>query len=153
MPPIGVSLMTQYGIDLSSHISTPVTERSAVEAGIILAFTREHVRQVVEMSPEAWPKTFTLKDFVRRAERAGRRRRHQRVADWLITVGADRDPYQVLGADPEDDVIDPYGRRERVWKQVIGEIDELVSRLVPTLGDVRASHAGASGPDNVDIKS
>jgi protein-tyrosine-phosphatase len=86
------------------------------------------------MSPEAWLKTFTLKDFVRRAERAAPRRKHQRVTDWLVSVGADREPYQLLGADPEDDVIDPYGQRERVWKQVVGDIDDQVSRIVRILG-------------------
>jgi protein-tyrosine phosphatase len=134
VPPIGVSLMTQYGVDLSDHVSSQVTERSAANAEIILGMTREHVREVVAMSPEAWLKTFTLKDFVRRAERAAPRRKHQRVTDWLVSVGADREPYQVLGADPEDDVTDPYGQRERVWKQVVGEIDDQVSRIVRILG-------------------
>jgi protein-tyrosine-phosphatase len=128
--------MAQYGVDLSNHVSRQVTAGSAAEAEIILGLTREHVREVVAMAPQAWPKTFTLKDFVRRAERVGPRRRHQRVADWLVSVGTGREPYQVLGADPEDDVIDPFGRRERVWKQVVDEIDDLVRRIVPTLGTV-----------------
>jgi protein-tyrosine-phosphatase len=136
MPPIGVSLMAQYGLDLSNHVSRQVTAGSAAEAEIILGLSREHVREVVAMAPEAWPKTFTLKDFVRRVERVGPRRRHQRVTDWLVTVGADREPYQLLGADPEDDVIDPYGRHERVWQHVVDEIDDLVRRIVPTLGTV-----------------
>ena len=134
MPPRGVSMMARYGADLSSHIGTPVTDRSVSEADIILGMTREHVREIVAMSPDAWSKTFTLKDFVRRAERAGARHRHQRVSDWLVSVGADREPRHVLGADSEDDMIDPYGRRRSVWRHVIAEMDELVSRIIPTLG-------------------
>ncbi len=135
MPPIGVSLMAEYGLNLSNHVSSQVTAQSAAEAGVILGLTREHVREVVAMSPEVWPKTFTFKDFVRRAERVGARRRHQRLADWLESVGADREPRHVLGADPEDDVIDPIGRRVGVWKKVVDEIDELVTRIVPALGE------------------
>jgi protein-tyrosine phosphatase len=134
MPPRGVSMMARYGTDLSGHIGIPVTERSVSEADIILGMTREHVREIVAISPDAWAKTFTLKEFVRRAERAGARHRHQRVSDWLVNVGAGREPQHVLGSDSGDDIIDPFGRRRSVWKHVIADMDDLVSRIIPTLG-------------------
>ena len=134
MPRLGVLLMANHGVDLTGHLSTQVTEYSVARADIILGMTREHVREVVALSPEAWPKTFTLKDFVRRTERVGPRHRHQRVADWLESLGAERAPYDVLGADPDDDVIDPFRRRAKVWTRVIDEVDELAGRIVPTLG-------------------
>jgi protein-tyrosine-phosphatase len=141
MPPIGVSLMAERGIDLSSHVSAQVTEHSLAAADIVLGMTREHVREVVAISPDAWPKTFTLKDFVRRAE-GHTRGRHQRVADWLDSVGAERERYDVLGADPEDDVRDPFRQRSRVWDRVIREVDELVTRVVPSLGVSRPEPHG-----------
>jgi protein-tyrosine-phosphatase len=99
----------------------------------VLGMAREHVREIIAISPGAWPKTFALKDFVRRAEKIGPRGRHQRVSDWLDSVGADRDRYDVLGMDPADDVPDPFGQRPRVWDRVIDEINDLVSRTIPTL--------------------
>ena len=37
-------------------------------ADLVLTMTREHLRHVVAMDPSAWPRTFTLKEFVRRAQ-------------------------------------------------------------------------------------
>lgn len=133
-PPIGVSLMAEHGVDLARHRSSAVTKDLVKDADIILGMTREHVRDVVAMSPEAWPKTFTIKDFVRRAERIGPPRRRQRLDDWLESVGADRNPHDLLGKDPSDEVPDPFGQRARAWNRVIDDLDDLVSRLIPALG-------------------
>ena len=148
MPSIGVSLMAHHGVDVSKHVSTQVTERSVKEADIVLGMTREHARELMAISPEAWSKTFTLKDFVRRAERAGPRHRHQRVADWLESVGANRELHDVLAADPGDDILDPYGRRSRVWKRVIDEMDDYVDRMVSVLG---LSHLKARETERIEV--
>jgi protein-tyrosine phosphatase len=149
MPPVGVSLMARHGVDLSGHIGVQVTEHSVAEADIVLGMTREHVREVVGILPEAWPKTFTLKDFVRRAERAGPRYRHQRIADWLESVGAERQPYEALGADSKDDVADPFRRRAWVWRRVVREMDGLVTRMVPTLGLIGP---GTRAPAHIHVR-
>jgi protein-tyrosine phosphatase len=133
-PEIGISLMSERGIDLTRHRSAAVTGDSVNEADLILGMAREHVREVVAISPSAWRKTFTLKDFTRRAERIGPPRRHQRLPDWLETVGADREPYDALGTNPGDEVPDPYGQRPRVWNRVIEDLDDLVSRILPAMG-------------------
>jgi len=133
-PEIGVSVMAEHGIDLAPHRSVAVTSEAVADADLILGMTREHVRDVVGISPAAWPKTFTLKDFVRRADKVGPPRRHQRLADWLETVGEGRDPRDLLGTDPDDEVPDPYGQRTKVWKRVVDELDDLVSKVPRLLG-------------------
>lgn len=133
-PEIGVSVMAEHGIDLAPHRSVGVTSEAVAEADIILGMTREHVRDVVGISPVAWPKTFTLKEFVRRADKVGPPRRHQRLADWLETVGEGRDPRDLLGTDPDDEVPDPYGQRTKVWERVVDELDDLVSKIPRLLG-------------------
>ena len=144
-PEIGISLMAERGCDLAPHRSTPVTRDQVVEADIILGMTREHVREIVGISPDAWPKTFTLKDFVRRAEQVAPPRRHQRFADWLATLGEGRKPRDVLGSNPDDEVPDPYGQRVKVWERTIDELDELVSRI-PRLIDVTNRRAPGGQP-------
>jgi protein-tyrosine-phosphatase len=111
-----------------------VTSEIVADADLILGMTREHVRDVVGISAAAWPKTFTLKDFVHRADKVGPPRRHQRLADWLESVGEGRDPRDVLGADPDDEVPDPYGQRAKVWERVVDELDDLVSKIPRLLG-------------------
>lgn len=132
-PEIGISLMSERGIDLTRHRSAPVTAESIASANLILGMTREHVREVVAISPAAWPKTFTVKDFARRAERTGPPGRHQRLTDWLETVGTDREPYDALGTNPGDEVPDPYGQRPKVWNRVIEDLDDLVSAIASIL--------------------
>jgi protein-tyrosine-phosphatase len=133
-PEIGVSVMAEHGIDLAPHRSVAVTSEAVADADLILGMTREHVRDVVGISPAAWPKTFTLKDFVRRADKVGPPRRHQRLADWLESVGDGRDPRELLGTDPDDEVPDPYGQRTKVWERVVDELDDLVSEIPRLLG-------------------
>lgn len=130
--------MGERGFDLTRYSSIPVTKESVHAADLVLTMAREHVREVVAVSPEAWPKTFTLKDFVRRAERVGPPGRHQRLTDWLEAVGADREPYDALGTNPGDEVPDPYGQRARVWNQVIDDLDDLVSAAAAVLSSRRS---------------
>lgn len=134
VPELGVSLMAERGIDLAGHRSEPVTLNTIAAADIILGMTREHVRNIVDQAPDAWVKTFTLKDFVRRAERISPPRRHQRLDDWLAAVGEGRDARDVLGSHPDDEVPDPYGQRAKAWEKVIAELDDLVSALPRILG-------------------
>lgn len=133
-PDIGVSLMAERGIDLTAHRSTRITARDVHNADVILGMTREHVREIVDIDPNAWAKTYTLKDFVRRAQRVGPRRRRQRLDGWLDVVGAERTTRDVLGSNPDDEVHDPFGQRPKVWQQVIDDIDDLVSPIPILLG-------------------
>ena len=134
VPELGVDIMAERGIDLRGHRSEPVTVNTIAAADIILGMTREHVRDIVDLAPEAWFKTFTLKDFIRRAGPAGTPRQHQRLDDWLAAVGEGREPRHVLGSRPEDEVPDPYGQRAKAWQKVIDELDDLVSTLPRILG-------------------
>lgn len=146
-PEIGISLMAERGIDLAPRRSTPITKEGVIEADLILGMTREHVREIVGLSPEAWPKTFTLKDFVRRIEQMVPPRRHQRLSDWLASVGEDRDPRDVLGSHPDDEVPDPFGQRAKAWERVIDDLDDLVSRIPRALG-ISGTRMSSGGPPN-----
>ncbi|PZF81015.1 hypothetical protein C1I92_23185 [Jiangella anatolica] len=133
VPPVGITLMRERGLELGGHRSLPVTAASVASAALVLGMEREHVRAVVDAHPDAWARTFTLKDFVRRVEKAAVRGRHQRFADWLEHVGEGRTRDDVAGASPEDDIADPYGQRASVWREVIDELDDLVRRTIPNV--------------------
>ncbi len=137
-PSVGISLLDEFGVKLPSNRSTELTRELADEADLILGMTREHVRDIVDLSPDAWPKTFTMKDFARRVEQASPRRKHQRVDDWLAILGEDRSPYDLFSAKSDDDLIDPFGQRAKVWRQLITEVDVLARKIVPALGLAQA---------------
>jgi hypothetical protein len=87
------------------------------------------VREVAVQVPEVWPRTFTLRELVRRAEDVGARTPGQPLDEWLAKLHAGRTPSQLLGVADEDDVADPIGRNRRAYVQSAAEIDELIGRM------------------------
>ncbi len=126
-PPEGLEVMAARGIDTSGHLSRTLDPAMIEAADLVLGMGREHVRAVA-LAGDAWPRTFTLKELVRRGEQAGPRA--QPLDEWLAKVAADRVPADLLGASPDDDVADPIGRSRSAWEQVAAELESLVDRLV-----------------------
>src|ERR1039458_6355835 len=82
-PPEAISAMAGYGLDISGHRSRRVTVADLAWADLVLGMSREHVRYAVVTAPDAWPRSFTLKELVRRGEQAGPRKPDEPLADWL----------------------------------------------------------------------
>ncbi|CAN5807892.1 hypothetical protein BH23ACT1_BH23ACT1_02120 [soil metagenome] len=122
--------MAAQGLDLERHRSRAFTAEHLAGTDLVLAMARRHVREAVLALPEAWPRTFTLKELVRRGEQAARRRPDQSLGGWLAEVHAGRRTSDLLGDDPADDVEDPIGAPDRIYDATAAELDDLVSRLV-----------------------
>lgn len=122
--------MASRGLDLGNHRSREFTGELLAGADLVIAMARRHVREAVLMFPDAWPRTFTLKELVRRGEAAAPRRRDQSLAAWLALVHAGRRTSDLLGDDPADDVDDPIGAPDHVYEATAAELDDLVARLV-----------------------
>jgi protein-tyrosine-phosphatase len=91
---------------------------------------REHLREAVVVHPDAWPRTFTLKELVRRAEQVGPRSPGQPFDEWLEKVHAGRNRLDLLEPAPDDDVADPIGMSDETYQRTAAEIGGLVDRLV-----------------------
>ena len=128
-----VELMADRGIDVSGHRSRIVTPELLEEADLVVGMAREHVRDAAVEAPGCFGRTFTLKELVRRGTEAGGVAPGESVDAWLARVGADRTPAQLLGAAADDDVTDPIGRRQRVYRRVADEIEVLTDQLVGLL--------------------
>ena len=63
---IGQELVAGRGLDLSAHRSRTVSREILLGADLVIGLARQHVREAVVTAPEAWPRTFTLKELVRR---------------------------------------------------------------------------------------
>ena len=70
-PPEVVAALAAYGLDISGHRSRRVTAADLGWADLVLGMSREHVRHAVVTVPDSWPRTFTLKELVRRGEETG----------------------------------------------------------------------------------
>lgn len=122
--------MAAQGLDLEGHRSRAFTAEHLAAADLVLAMARRHVREAVLALPEAWPRTFTLKELVRRGEAASPRRPDQPFDAWLAGLHAGRRTSDLLGDDPADDVEDPIGAPDRVYDATAAELGALISRLV-----------------------
>ena len=125
-----VSVLADRGIDHSRHRSRVMDTGILEAADLVIAMTREHLREAVVLNPSTFDRTFTLKELVRRGEAAGRRQPGQPLDEWLDKVGAGRDRSELLGTSPEDDVADPYGMSRDDYERTCCEIESLIDRLV-----------------------
>ena len=136
----GVDILRGRGLDLTTHRSRAMTREVLRSSDLILAMAREHVREAVVLDPSLWPRTFTLKELVRRGEMAGPRRAGEALDDWLARVGQGRRIADLTGTSPDDDVADPYGGPRPAYERTVAELDSLIDRLVTV------AFAGALAP-------
>lgn len=122
--------MAARSLDLGDHLSRTVTSDHLAEADLVVAMARRHVRQAVVTDPTVWPRTFTLKELVRRGEAIGPRPPGQPLEEWLSRVHLGRQTTDLVGDHPDDDIEDPIGAPDRVYEAVAAEIEDLVVRLV-----------------------
>jgi low molecular weight protein-tyrosine phosphatase len=123
------------GLDLSSHRSAVLEESLARHADLIVALERAHVRDIVALEPRAWPRTFTLKELVRRGTVVGPRSDRETVGEWLGRVNAGRRPGDLLGASPTDDIDDPTTSLATDHPTLADQVDRLTGDLVGLLYD------------------
>lgn len=126
-------LLDGRGIDVSDHRSRRIEPAMLDDADLVLGMTREHVREVCALSPAAWPRAFTLKEGVRRAQLMGRRPEGTDLRSWLERMGTARRPADLLGSSAEDDVEDPMGGRRSAFRDTLAELEALIQSLVDLL--------------------
>ena len=126
----GVDILRGRGLDMTAHRSRAMSRELLASAQLILAMAREHVREAVVLDATLWPRTFTLKELVRRGEAAGPRRAAETLDEWLARVGEDRRISDLTGTSSSDDVADPYGGPRTAYDRLASELDDLLDRLV-----------------------
>jgi protein-tyrosine phosphatase len=134
VPELGVALMAHRAVDVSGHRSATLDRAILEWADLILPMERTHVRRIVAGVPELWSRTFTIKEFVRRATQVGPRAAGTQLDVWLAEVGAGRRLQDLVGPSADDDVRDPFAAKRRVWQSVIDELDGLTAQVVTLLG-------------------
>lgn len=107
-----------------------MTETMLDEADLVVCMAREHLKEAVVLHPPVWPRSFTLKELVRRAEQAGARAPGQPFDEWLEKLHAGRSRMELLGMSTVDDIADPIGLPTEMYERTATEIAALVDRLV-----------------------
>ena len=128
-PDDNIDVMAELGYDLAPHRSRQITVDMIEAADLIIGMAREHVREVAVEVPDAWPRTFTLRELVRRGEEVGPRGPAQPLDEWIAKLHAGRAPAMLVGTSDDDDVADPMGRTRRHYETAATAIEELTDRL------------------------
>ncbi|MDQ1520469.1 MAG: protein-tyrosine phosphatase [Actinomycetota bacterium] len=115
------------GVDLASHRSELLTVSALEESDIVVAMERAVVRSAVVLMPSVWPRTFTLKELVRRAESIGPRATDEPIARWVARVHDGRTTTDMQGDDRVHDVNDPYAGPRRGYAKLVAELDSLTA--------------------------
>jgi protein-tyrosine phosphatase len=131
----GVDVLRSRSLDLADHRSRTLTPDLVEGADLLLGMARHHVREAVVLRPQVWPRSFTLKELVRRGEDVGARAAGQSLEEWLLKAHAGRTHTDLLGDDPNDDIFDPIGSSRAVYERTADEITDLIDRLVALLFD------------------
>ena len=122
--------LAEMGLDVGGHRSRRVAEDGLRWADLVLAMEREHVRRAVVAEPSVWPRTFTLRELVRRAERIGGRRPDEPLEGWLARAHEERTAAALIDPAPQDDVADPMGGPRDGYARTADELARLVDDLV-----------------------
>jgi protein-tyrosine phosphatase len=147
--PDAIATMAARRVDLRSHVSHTVTRELATETPLVICMTRQHVREVCATYGAPMPRTFTLKELVRRGHEARGRMPGEPVSAWLARVNVGRRPADLMGDDPDDDVADPVGRPRAVYEDTANELEDLLRQLVDLLiGTPPRTAAGSPAADD-----
>ncbi len=121
-------------IDLIGHKSRLVTSQLVATDGanLVITMTRQHLRHVIGLAPDAWPRTFTLKELARRSVDLP-----FGLADfaaWRAAAADGRRAADLMSASPLDDLDDPYGGPIGDHRTMVAEVDALcrqIAQFVP----------------------
>lgn len=128
---LAVEAMAQRGLDISGHQPTQVTQALVAGADMVLTMTRQDLREVVVASPEAFRRTFTWKQVIRRSAEASCEPGWE---SWLAALNQGRSARDLLAHEPADDIPDPYGRPLADHLACADELATLADQLTLVLG-------------------
>lgn len=123
----------RYDLDIDDHRSRIIDAATIEAADLVIVMTNQLARQVLELVPPARRRVFTLKELVRVAAEIEPRGEDEDLDIWLGRLDAARPASPHLGRNGDNDIDDPYGRSDRVYRRVAAEVVELVDRLLESM--------------------
>lgn len=126
------------GLDLEHHRSRPLTPELLRDSDLVLAMTEQQRQEAQRLLPEATSRIFTVIEFVRLLR--GLSEIGSDLRDVVASAHASR-PYS-LGADQREDIEDPYGHGNGVYRRVATDLTDRVR----SLSDLLAGETGHPSP-------
>lgn len=125
-----VDALARLGHDVGDHVSAKLDRDAIRRADLILCMERRHQRDVVVIDRDAFARTFTVRELVRRGEGAGPREHGERLESWLARLHEGRDISRLTADAPDDDIADPTGGPAAGYDHTARWLEGLAARLV-----------------------
>lgn len=133
-PPALVAAAAAHGITVPDEHGVVLVRDEARGSDLLLFMSRSLLREAVVTDPALYPKSFTLREFARRALMDPPTDDDATFAAWLARLHAGRHREELLGENPRDDVSDPgLMADEAAYGRMIDELADAVSRAAPFL--------------------
>ena len=139
--------VAERGIDISDHRSTPVSSDLIGWADLIITMTAEQRDEVLDITPDAADRTFTLKELVALLG-ALPPPEVERSRDALLARVDEASALRASGRAPapaDADVVDPIGMSDETYRAVAWELEELTDALVRRLAGADARIPAGDG--------
>jgi protein-tyrosine-phosphatase len=128
------SALESAGLAVSRPVGVALTPADVAAADVCLFMERRLLREVVVAEPTSWPRSFTLREFARRAMDNAPGDDDHVFQSWLRRVHTGRSSADLLGADDRDDVLDPgLTADEAGYAQMIATVSSAVAAVTPFL--------------------
>lgn len=131
--PNAVAVMAARGLDIGAHRSRVMRPIDIEAAHLVLGMASEHVIEVATLVPDAFAKTFTLKEFTERARSLGPKDPSLDLEIYLRLLNEPRNRQDLLRVDAGWDIADPLGQGRRSFERAATEIEGLVWASVDLL--------------------
>jgi protein-tyrosine phosphatase len=130
-----ITVMREYGLDISGHENCPVTAQLVEQADLVLGMTRQHVNFVIARWPDAAERTFLVGELARLGAQIGPRAESESAVHWARRASAVRPPKRRLGR-AVDEIEDPVGLPIVVYQQTAAVLDHRLKEIAALLAGV-----------------
>ena len=134
--PDAIKVMAELGLAIHDHLPRRVNREllSTDGADLIITMTNAHLREVALLSPDLFRRSFTAKEFVRRALAVNQFDASEVGLGALLTrLSEGRSARDLLGDRVADDVDDPYGQGLAPHRRTAQELDEMMATIARKL--------------------
>ncbi|WP_158583080.1 low molecular weight phosphatase family protein [Nesterenkonia natronophila] len=125
-----VEIAARHGVSMSGFKAREVTAQLVREADLILTMTRDHRSSIVQLVPAALRRTFTLREFERILPQVPAETAAEPSQRWHSLVALAQRHRRRPENPSFDDIVDPYGCRDKVYEQMAAELVPAVKALV-----------------------
>jgi protein-tyrosine phosphatase len=136
------------GIDLADHLPRMIDPDMIQAADLVVSLTRQHLRETVIAVPSSFPRTFTLREIVRRGVHTGPRGAAEDLGAWLTRLHDGRRRTDLMGASPDDDIVDPLGGTPDDYRQMLTDVLGLTETLRNLAWPIATLPAAGSGGES-----